>query len=80
MTVKDRDTLTKDSELGDAVVRLSTLLTSDGGTEPKQLNKEFKLIDHHTGQQFGGGAVIRVDLTLARKSEAQQEVEDHVCE
>ena len=80
ITVKDKDILKKDSDLGDAYVRLASLVDANGAALPKKTNEELKLIDPRTGQQCGGGSIIRVDLALVPTNEARGEIEDHLCE
>ena len=80
MTVKNRDFLKKDSDVGDAYVKLATLVDASGAALPKKANEELKLIDPRTGQQCGGGSIIRVGLELVSAHEARGEIEEHLCE
>ena len=80
MTVKNRDFLKKDSDVGDAYVKLTTLVDASGAALPKKANEELKLIDPRTGQQCGGGSIIRVGLELVSAHEARGEIEEHLCE
>ena len=54
ITVKDKDILKKDSDLGDAYVRLASLVDANGAALPNQTNEELKLIDPRTGQAPAG--------------------------
>ena len=74
MTVKNRDFLKKDSDVGDAYVKLATLVDASGAALPKKANEELKLIDPRTGQQCGGGSIIRVGLELVSAHEARGEL------